>query len=232
MIRYLKVLLTTAVALAIFSALSAAANAAEEKFHCQVEPCTLTLNTDGTGATAHHVLVIKNAAGETGSYTSADLTGDATMPTKTTEEVTITGLKYDSPTANGAPVAVRMNECDYLFTSREGSTVAGATIHVQCVGLKHIEIELVETGCIFEVTPQTLRGAHYHNIGTSGTSSTEVTAEGRVPGIVIEVAKVGTGCIPKAKVGDVLSGEYTTGNSLVTAERHNTNKEMVEGWWA
>jgi hypothetical protein len=234
MIGNLKVLLAGAMALAAFGALSAsAAHAVGEKFHCSVAPCTLTLNPDSTGVTAHQVVIFRNAANETGSLTCTSLAGDATTATATTEEITTTGLVYNTCKTNGVSKKdIRMNECDFLFTSSEGGTMEGATIHVQCPTAKHIELETAATGCILEITPQTLRGAHYHNIGTAGTSSTEITVELRVPSISVEVVKEGTGCVPKAKVGDTLTAEYTTGNTLLTAEKDNANKEMVEGWWA
>jgi hypothetical protein len=245
MIRNLKVLLGGAVlALVAFGVLGAsAAQAVGEKFHCSVEPCTVTLSTDGTGTTAHHVLIVENAAKETGSFTCESLNGEATSPTKTAEDLTFKNLVYSNCKINGVTkVNVRMNECDYTVTSvtepagGSNGTNGGATLHIICTGVKHIEIENTGTGCIFEVTPQTLRGLHYHNIG-SGTT-TEVTIEALIgagpSGIVdvVEVGALGTGCVPKAKVGDTLTGSYTTGNTLATAEKDNGNKEMIEGWWA
>jgi hypothetical protein len=239
MIRNLKVLLAGAMALVAFGALSAsAAHAVGEKFHCSEQPCTVTINPDGAATTAHHQLIIKNAANETGSYTCESVTGDATSTTVTTEEITTTGLTYSNCKINAVTkFDVRMNSCDYLFTSSEGAAALGATVHIQCLTGSSIEIENTGTGCIFVVTPQTVRGAHYHNIGTKGTSSTEVTVEAGVgeklsgTAIDIEVIKEGTGCLPKAKVKDNLTAEYTTGNTLATAEKDNGNKEMIEGWW-
>jgi hypothetical protein len=235
MIRNLKVLLAAAMALAAFGALSAsAAHAAEEKFHCNKPICTLTLNPDGAvpSATAHHVFIVKNTLGESISFTCRQLTGNATTTTATTEEITAKELEYDICTGNGAPVKVRMNKCDYKFKSKNGATVLGAEIHIECPEVtKHIEIELTETGCIFEVTPQTVVGAHYHNIGTPGTSSTENTVEARVPNIKVEFLKEGAGCLIKT-AGQSFTSEYTTGNTIVTAEEDNASKVMVEGWWA
>jgi hypothetical protein len=233
MIRNLKVLLAAAMALTAFGALSATAHAVEQ-FHCSVKPCTMTLNPDGAGATSHHVFIVKNAAKESGSFTCESLSGDATLEATTSEEITTTGLTYNTCKINGVTkFNVRMNSCDYLFTSPEGAAALGATVHIQCPGASHIELENTGTGCIFEVTPQTARGAFYHNIGTAGNpATTEVTVEARVPSIEVEVGKVGTGCVPKAAVGDKLTGEYTTGNTLATAEKDNANKEMVEAWWA
>jgi hypothetical protein len=242
MIRNLKVLLAAAMALAAFGALSASAAQAAPEFHCSVEPCTVTLSTDGTGTTAHHVFIVKNAAKETVSTTCESLNGHATSATKTTPTLTFTNLVYSGCKFNGVTkLNVRMNECHYTVTAETqpagglNGTNGGATLHVECTTAKHIEIENTGTGCIFEVTPQTLRGLHYHNIGSGAT--TEVTVEILISAaasgtpIDVEVAKVGTGCVPKAAVGDHLTGEYTTGNTLATAEKDNANKEMAEGWW-
>ncbi len=240
MIRNLKVLLAAAMALAAFGVVNAgAAHAAGELFHCQagVAPCTITASQDGAAGTAAgaQVFVPKNKAGETGSFKCGTVEGGATSTTVTTPELTFGAaglLAYGSCKVNGSSeVKVRMNGCHYLFTAANGGTVAGAIIHVLCTTAKHVEIEIPETGCIFEVTPQTLTGAHYHNIGTSGTSSTEVTVEVQVSGVVVEVKAVGIGCIPRAAVGDTLTATYN-GNLLFTAEKDNTNKEMVEFWWA
>jgi len=232
MIRNLKVLLAAAMALAAFGALSATAHAAEE-FHCSVQPCRYTASVDGTGATAHHVFIIKNAGGETGSITCTSFTGEGTTTTKTTVELTLQNIKYGGCKINGvSEVNVRMNSCDYLFTAANGATVAGAEVHIFCTSTPHIEIEIVPTKCIFEVTPQTATGIHYHNIGTPGTTSTEVTVEAAVPVSGVEVKSAGAGCTPKASVGDSLSANYTTGNTIVTAEKDEVTKTMVEGWWA
>jgi len=232
MTRNLKALLAAAMALTVFGALSATAHAAEEKFHCSVEPCTLTLSPDGTGTTAHHVLIVKNAGGESSSIKCSGLSGHATTLTKATESVTATGLVYSTCKVNGSsPLVLRMNLCDYKFTSKLSGVLLGAQVHVECPTEKHIELEIPETGCIFTVTPQTATGIFYHNIGVKGSGLTETTVEVRLKNLSVEVAKVGTGCLPKAEVGQTLSAEYTTGNTLVTAEKDNVNKEMVEGWW-
>jgi hypothetical protein len=235
MIRNLKVMLAAATAMAAFGALSAsAAHAAEEKFHCSKSSCTLTLNPDGAvpSATAHHVFIVKNDLGESISYTCRQFTGNATPASATALEITAKELAYDTCTGNGAPVAVRMNKCDYKFKALNGASFAGAEVHIECPEVtKHIELELTETGCIFGVTPQTLVGAHYHNIGTPGTSSTETTVEARVPKITVELIQEGLGCMIKT-AGQTFTSEFTTGNTLVTAEEDNASKVMVENWWA
>jgi hypothetical protein len=238
MIRNLKVLLAAAMALAAFGALSAGAAHAAEEFHCQVgvAPCTWTATQDGAAnsVTGSQVIIPKNKAGETGSYKCGTVEGGSTSTTATTPELTFGAvglLGWGNCKVNGSSeVKVRTNGCHFLFTAANGSTIAGATVHELCKTAKHIEIEIPETGCIFEVTPQTLTGAHYHNIGAGAT--TEVTVEVKTgQEIAVEVAKVGAGCVPKAAVGETLTATYT-GNYLFTAERDNILKEMVEGWWA
>ncbi len=239
MIRNLKVLLAAAMALAAFGAVSAGAAHAAEEFHCQagVTPCTITASQDGAAGsvTGSQVFIPKNKAGETASFKCGTVSGGATSTTVTTPELTVGAaglLAYGSCKVNGSSeVKVRMNECHYLFTALNGETVAGSIVHVLCKTAKHIEIEVPETGCVFEVTPQTLTGVHYHNIGTKGTSSTETTVEVSTSIPTVEVGKVGTGCLPKAVVGETLTAEYK-GNALATAEKDNASKEMVEGWWA
>jgi len=231
MIRNLKVLLAAAMALGAFGALSATAHAAEEKFHCAVEPCAFTIGADGTGATAHQVFIVKNKAGETASTTCNGVTGSATTATKTSEFATVVSLVYSTCKINGVTTFnVRMNNCTYTFGSKNGAT--GASVEVKCPESKHIELENTGTKCIFEVTPQTLTGAKFHNIGTPGTTSTEITVENLIKNIVVEVGPSGTGCVPKATTGETISAEITTGNAIITGEKDNINKEMVELWWA
>jgi hypothetical protein len=237
MIRNLKVLLLSAMALAAFGALSAGAAHAAEEFHCSVKPCTITANQDGAAGsvTGSQLFIPKNKAGETASFKCGAVSGGATSEGTTTPELTVGAaglLAYSSCKVNGSStVNYRTNECHYLFTAEGGGSTEGATVHILCKTAKHIEREIPETGCILETTPQTLTGVHYHNIGTSGTNSTEVTVEVKVSGVAVEVKAVGTGCLPKAAVGETLTATLT-GNLLVTAEKDNSNKEMVEGWWA
>jgi hypothetical protein len=70
MIRNLKILLAAAMALAALEAISASGAQAAE-FHCTVEPCRVTLKPDGTGKTAHHVLVVRKGEAS-GSFTCVE----------------------------------------------------------------------------------------------------------------------------------------------------------------
>src|SRR3978361_267930 len=166
MIRNLKVLIAAAMALMAFGALSATAHAAEEKFHCNVEPCTATLLPDETAgtATAHHVFVVKGKtpAGAEGtvSFTCNQLTGEATSNTATSTELTFTNLVYENSAATpedkckiGASetVTVEFTGCDYLFKSTGGATDS-ATVSLQCPVGKSVHIKGNGTTCL-TVTP-------------------------------------------------------------------------------
>ena len=77
MIRNLRVLFAAALALTALGAITASAHAADE-FHCSVSICGIRgkLSTDGTGAEAHHVFIVENAAKtESVSFTCESLRG-------------------------------------------------------------------------------------------------------------------------------------------------------------
>jgi len=234
MIRNLKVLLLAAMALTAFGALNAAgAHAAEEKFHCSVEPCRVRVGPDGTGATAHHVFVVSDTRGHSLSFTCPNVTGEANSATKTTTELRLENIVYPTTcTVNGSGVVhVRMNGCTFLFRSTGGGTVAGAEVHVECPGVPHIEIEITNAGgatlCTLLVTPQTLAsGVKYHNIVGPPR---ELTVEVNVPGIVVEPTAGDTlaGC--QIDPSEPWTGKYTTGNTIATGE---TNAGvMAEAWF-
>lgn len=235
MIRNLKVLLLAALAVTAVGAISAsAAHAVGEKFHCESAPCRVTTSTDGTGATAHHVFVVKNSEGKSVSFTCESLRGDATATNTTETNLRLTGVAYDNCAAAGAPVAVRMNGCEYNFGAEGGAVGSspGATVKIECPGTNVIEIELTETTCTFSVAGgQDLHGIHYHNIGEKAKTTTETTVEAKVPGIVVAV-KNNVKC-PIDVTKTPLTSEYTTGNTLVTAETDPATgtPAMINGWW-
>jgi len=227
MIRRLKLSLLAALAITALGAIDAA-GAHAQQFHCSVEPCKFTLNSDGEGKTAHHVFVVKNSVGESISFTCSRLTGSGTSSTKTSSELTVTGIAYDKCSAFGQTVNVRMNGCDYRVGSQEfvsGGTNFGARIEVACPGAQYIEIELAETGCTFGVTSQDELGLYYHNIGVLHP---EVTAEAKVK-VKVFLAFAGFGC--GIHVNETpLTAEYTTGNTIATAET-DPGGVMADGWW-
>jgi hypothetical protein len=246
MIRNLKVLFAAAMALTAFGAIAANAHAAEE-FHCSVEPCRARTTTDGTGATAHHVFIVENAAKtESVSFTCESFRGEARTAVKNTTELTFawpnTTLRpnhdreaYDNCKVNGSPgVEVHMNTCEYKFKSAGGST-GTAHVSVVCPGTAKIEIR-IPTGGIFTIGSQELNGIGYHTIGTSPNRETTVTAN--VTNIVTTCDGTKATCL--IDPAQTLTGTYTTGNTIVTAEEDLTEAEeitehktpvMADGWF-
>lgn len=216
MIRNLKVLIAAAMALAAFGAFGASGAQAAE-FHCSVTPCVLTPNLDGTAKNSHHVFIVKQ--GETSvSTTCNQITGDATFEGKTTSSITFTGVAYDVCTVAGAESEVKMNGCDYLFTSN-------GQVHLICpkVGEVQQKIEIVvkETGCTITVGEQTLEGVGYK------TASPAVTLSTNVLNIAATVAN--DKCTTIKLNPGAATGEYTTGNTLVNAETEG--KVSAEAWF-
>lgn len=243
MIRNLKVLIAAAMALAAFGAFGASgAHAAEEKFHCSVEPCTLTLQKDGTGTTAHQVFVVKGEThagvkGATVSFTCNEITGEATVNTKTSTEATFTNLayKHGGPTglctvAGQEVVKVDMNSCDYKFTSTGGGTTAGSVVHVECSKAGDgIELTLEGVACL-KVTPLTttattaVPGVKYHDANSAPPLKTILTAI--VSNIVLPAGAVdivnteNATCKGFIGLKTIEGATYTTGNTNVIAETH------------
>jgi hypothetical protein len=229
MTRNLKVLLAAAMALAAFGAFSAAGAQAAE-FHCDpaagTTSCFFTLKPDGTTTTAHHVFVVKDAAGETASFTCPQLDGSGTAA-QTAANVSITSLNYNTIVGGsdcklaGVTVTVDMNGCSYNFS-------AGGTVSIVCPAGQVIEV----TGpCTVKVGSQgPLNGITYHNLGTTAAGTTEITVSANVPGIAIsEVVNPG-GCF--GHPGGPYTATYTTGNTIVTAETDTGAPAMTAGWWA
>src|SRR5689334_10036207 len=142
MIRNLKVLLATVMALMALGAFSASGAQAAE-FHCDpaasTSSCKFKLKPDGTGTTAHHVIVVKNAAGETLPFTCNELGGSGTAA-QTAASLTITGLTYITCKVFGVTTTVRMNSCDYNFAAAGTMTIAS------CGAEKPMELEVGEGG--------------------------------------------------------------------------------------
>jgi hypothetical protein len=245
MIRNLKVLIAAAMALAAFGALSATAHAAEEKFHCSVEPCTLTLGPDETAGTttAHHVFVVKGttAAGAEASvsFTCNQLTGHATSATKTATELTFTSLKYENSLGEqkckvGASETVEVNftSCDYKFTSTGGSTVTGSQVHVLCITAGDaIDISIKGTLCL-QVTPFTANGIGYHDSNIGGAKKiVTATAKVTIPKEAVHLKNIGNVNCAALGLSVIHHAEYTTGNTLVRAETDSATPVTAEAWF-
>src|ERR1044071_1084386 len=251
MIRNLKVLIAAAMALTALGAIGVSgAHAAEEKFHCSVEPCTMTLDKDGEGTTAHHVFVVKGLthAGVAGSvsFTCDELKGTATSKTKTFTEATFTNLEYLEPTPEKCTVAgqnivtVKMNSCDYKFTSAGGGTANGSVVHVECVNAGDgIEIAIEGIAC-FKVTPTTTLatatnpGVKYHDAGSGGVKHimTATVSNIVVPAAAVDIVNT-ENAVCKGFLGfkSVTGATYTTGNTNVTAETDAVPPVTADGWF-
>ncbi len=242
MIRYLKVLLGAALALSAFGVLSASAHAAEERFHCSVEPCTATLRQDGASGTktAHQVFEVtdgKNAV----FFTCNKLTGEATSTTKTTNTLTFKNLEYNHNISGekcdtaGQNVNVTMSGCEYhVIGTPPVAGVGKAHLTVKCPAGKSIEVENESTKCIYTIgtTANDLTGLSLHNIGVKGGGTTEVTVEAFVPNIPVTVlgTKAQCGVDPTAAI----TGTYSTGNVIVTGEtdpKDGSKPVMAEAWY-
>jgi hypothetical protein len=242
MIRNLKVLIAAAMALAAFGALSATAHAAEEKFHCSVEPnCQLTLAPDGTAGetTAHQVFVVKgetNAGvkGASVSFTCDQLTGEATVATKTDTVATFTNLKYENAAGEdkckiGASetVTVDFTTCNYKFTSTGGSTSIG-NVQVLCTSEPDaIDINIKGTTCL-KVNPfvsQTAGGLGYHDAGFTKEVLT-ATANVTLPVAKVELVNIGNANCAALNLKKVEEARYTTGNTLVKAEKEGVKANV------
>ncbi len=219
MIRNLWVLVlagTTAMALAAIGA--SGASAAE--FHCSVEPCIGTLKPDGAvgSKTAHHVFIIRKGA-TSASVTCNQLAGEAEVATKTAAEVTIRNLVYSECSILGTPVTIDMNGCDYKFKAEGIKSLA-------CPTGKTVQFTLPT--CTISIPEQQTEGASFHNVGSQETNTTEMTIELLLKKIKGTVS--GSGCAAIfGFTGEFTEGEYTTGNTLVTAE--TKAGVMANVWW-
>lgn len=225
MTRNLKVLLAAAVALTAIGAFSASGAQAAE-FHCDpsagTTSCKYTLKPDGAvpGTTSHHVSVLTNSIGETVSITCNQLEGSGTAA-QTSATLRINNPAYTTCKANGQAATVRMNSCAYNFSAAGTVSIEG------CAAGKPIEIEIVETGGIVTVGNQSgLTGVTYHNLGTTAANTTEVTVSINSPHIPVTTdGNVLIACAP-------CTIDYTTGNTIITAESDVATPAMVPGWWA
>jgi hypothetical protein len=228
MIRNLKVLMLAAMALAAIGVVNAAGAQAAVEFHCSVSPCTATLKTDGTGKTAHHVYVLKNNTGESNAITCEDLSGHATSATTTAATLNFTNLIYSGcKDSFGNAVTVDMNGCEF-----EVFAASGILSIVNCTekaGVADpIEVTII-TGCVAKISEQALGGLSFHSIGEEAKNTTEVTVEAKVPNIVVKVTGTKAQCgIDPTKTP--ITSEYTTGNTLATAET-DPGSAMANSWW-
>jgi hypothetical protein len=167
------------------------------------------MKPDGTGKTAHHVISFTNGT-EAIQTTCNTVTGEATISTKTSSELTISNLKGETCTLAGQASTLTANGCDYLLK-------AAGTLTIKCPEGK--EIENNGGKCLYNIPAQgPIAGVTYSNIGL-----TEVTASIAVKGLVVNAS--GVGC-PWGKV----AAEFVTANVLLTGETDPAG-EMANLWW-
>jgi hypothetical protein len=225
MIRNLKVMIAAALALAAIGAVGASGAQAAE-FHCSVEPCKYKLKPDGAVPTkaAHHVFIVKNAAGESLAFTCNQLTGEATSSTKTFTTITVTALAYDGcvDPFTGNPLVFTMNGCSYTFTSH-------GKFGISCPAGKRIELKFGGAGCIITFGEfADIGGVTYKTIGTM--PNREITVEMKVVNVPITLDGTTGQCIFNVTKTPFIA-EFTTANMILAAESDDGKGTIVDGWW-
>jgi hypothetical protein len=225
MTRNLKILFAAVMALMALAPVASSAQAADE-FHCSVEPCRITLLTDGTGKTTHQVFIVESkTTTEAVSFTCESIRGEGVAPSKTATAGALT-VSFDNCNVNGTPgVIVHMNGCEYTLTAA-GGTTDQANAHLLCPVGKQVEVRVPPGGgCIFFFGAQTPgNGVGYKNEGV--TPNRVVTVTGNVHGIVVTAS---AGCAGLINPNQTLEGTYTTGNTLVTGETEAG--VMADAWY-
>ncbi len=229
MTRKLKVALLAAAALTAFSALGASSAQAAPEFHCNVEPCTFTLQPDEVSGTetAHHVIQVDDLVQKTSiAYACNRITGTGTIKGKTATEITFEKVGYDGcKLVGGFGATVKMNGCDYLFKTT--ATAPEGTLTIQgCEAGKSIEFEAEKSGCKTTIPEQgPLSGVVYH---LHKAKFEEITAELSIKKISVtldgDLAKCGIE--PK----HFLEATYTTGNTIITGES-DPGGVMANAWY-
>jgi hypothetical protein len=214
--RNLKVMALAAIALAALGVLAVSGAQAAE-FHCSVEPCRYTLKPDGAGKTAHHVFAAKRGA-EVIVVTCETSEGEATSSNPTSKELTFTRLGFFPCTLSGVPASIRVNGCEYVYSS-------AGELTIKCAGGKGIEFSTAS--CTVRIEPQgPLPGIKYHD---AGATKSELTLETSISGLKGEIIGTEAGCA--IKPGSFSEGEYRTGNAIITAETDNAEAKMANVWW-
>lgn len=220
MIRNLKILMLTAMAVSAFVAFSASGAQAAE-FHCTPpsgNSCTATLEKDGTGKTAHHVFEITNVKGASTAITCNEITGHATASAKTVADLTFTSVAYHGCTFVGQEATVKMNGCGYTF-------FANGNVNIVNCGGKSIELSIPT--CTVKINEQESTGITYANLGASPNRTVTAQAKVTVNVASLEGAECGIAKEPP------YIGHYTTGNTIVKVEEDiPSGGKEIDGWWA
>jgi hypothetical protein len=211
MTRKLKALAVATVVLGTLSVITTSA-AASPEFHCSVEPCRITAGADGTGNTAHHVVVVTNfAKTESISTTCNAITAEATSNLKTTGEIQLTNITGETCKLNGSPAEIVSNGCAYVLK-------AAGTLTITCPPGKVFENHGFGGTCSYNFPPQgPISGVSFHNLGNG-----ELTVSMSVHGIVVTT----TG---ECWIKEAAEASITTGNLLLTGE--TSGGTMANLWW-
>jgi len=134
--------------------------------------------TENTG-TAHQIKFHAPTLGTT--IECHHPTYEAKIGVLTTQEITVTP-QYTNCTSNEATAIVRINQCDYKFTSR---TIGHATTHFFCPAGAKVEIEVPSSESTFTIGAQTPSGGATYTTTTENTKHA-ITANITVTGIHYE----------------------------------------------
>jgi hypothetical protein len=115
-----------------------------------------------------------------------------------------------------------MNGCEYQITSHGTWSIlcpTGGKIEFEVPNCK---VEIGAQGPLHEVT--------YHNIGIPGTTSTKITLATHVINIAATMIGTQAGCggVDPSKP---MTGNYTTGTAILSAETDTTPPVAAEAWW-
>ncbi len=228
MSRKIKHSLAVALALVAFGAITASAHAADE-FHCSVSPCRLTAQPDGTGKSAHHVIIIETATTDQSLVITCEtLRGHIEVVGLFGHTLFFfTAAFYDNCTVNGsAGVEVAMNGCEYKFNAAGGTTDA-ANLAVVCPSGKKIEFKY--NGCTMTISGGfESSGVGYTTVGTTPTREITVTINHvTIPSANIKADGTKAQCLIDPEQS--LTGTYTTGNTRFTGE--TTAGVMADAWY-
>jgi hypothetical protein len=163
--------------------------------------------SDGTGATAHHVMNFPGI----GTLTCNSINLQGTASNKEFAEMTMT-VGYAGCTFLGKLATVNMQGCDYLFRANGGFKIASA-VEKNCT---NEPMEIIVTNCTITLGEQEFAsGMTYHP-----QASEEATMEMKLT--KISGKATGSSC----PVGAFGNGEYTTGNTIFTGESDDGKQTM------
>jgi hypothetical protein len=207
-------LLTTVVSLALGMTSSSVASAHEFQFPTG-EEITVTSTPDGTGKTAHHLLLFF----QIGYLTCGSVSFHGTVSGKEVAELTLEP-EYSECLLQAVPATVQMGGCAYLFHA-DGTFEIVSKAGKSCVTEP---MTIFNTSCLVAIGPQEHPGGiTYHNIQPGATEEVTLSMNfGEITG-----KQEGTTC-SKSSFSNT---EYATGNAILTASKAAKPSEMVNMSW-